>query len=1184
MKKLSAPKGRHQRRDKPMVKNQPSYLSKGIGNTLGAIRDVYKNGEDRSLLSLKTNNASADNITLSPNSSLFSHYTNEINVALTEYRNIGGINIIERSYEIELSLLNGSDRQAMILWDRTLSFMRSLFPDVQPIKFNQYSQKVTVPTIESDNFFIDIITRISSPVSQQVYIKIKYNDHKYTPLKNLPALTAINPKLLISLEVPIGDIKYEEAVSVAMEQSRVRWSFDIDLNTIPNLGLDKYIVIPPTELKIDPNQIVNARIDITSNEITSNNTIENRNTYDIEIELLDIDDKNVTTTHMHLLDVWAKLLSTMMNLDGEYTVITQRKQAIKEFNKIFTEVNPSESFDFKLPDKPVDLTQNDLSWDRSDDQNLPLFSTEGGYYISLKADGQRFYLYFSAVGIFLINIFNNVMTRIGELLPNEMVLVGTTLDVELLNKFDNFGFGKVMEGSKRYQILAFDMISVGEKDIRSNTYTMRHEKLVDFCSNFSKYKFSENVELHAKDIHWLPAPKTMGANAREEFQTNRILCNQWYNTVSKQIKENLNPDGKSFKTQKTGNITWNVDGLMFTPAELPYNTLVTIRNSERQVSTTKKFKIEMTIDFKVGQLKKGDIYTLLSANKTRLIEFRPRDVLQEDITQDELALYANKIVECEWVWLEENSRGKFKIIRVREDKLYPNPITQANDIFRLIKRPIKPEQFYQYTMYIMRNYHNRAKRFIINDLEAYTKKTVLLDLGSGRGGDRDKWTNLSKVYAVEPDEKNIKEFISREKKLLSIPSLNGDNTNLSYTQITNMLAIAKIPELTSNDDIEKSDLKITLINESAQNTDGLLDSKIPPYSADIITMFNILTFFWSSMDMVDSLLNTLSTFCKPDGHVALIAFDGSKYRETMGDSTRWKSNNVEIVSEIDENDKNKIWIKITDGIVRGQIEYLVDLDTFSDLMHARGFVLVNSYYLDQELLMTDEEMLFSSMSKVMIFKNGGNPNKIELGRKLQSFHQMLVNTKNVRALQTGDTPIKLISPSLAAANINSLYRFGSVGDGSCYIHSILRAFFKPYKTKNDDERHHFVKLLRGELADNYTTEIHHAVGNGFFHESKAPEFQYNNIKKLLRDVSSSIGHELMGYIGDQLDVNVYMMRGSVDAKPYKFAFADTNIKSHRKNIVLFWINDNHYETVGQMINKDTVQFVFPSDHPFIKNW
>jgi hypothetical protein len=61
--------------------------------------------------------------------------------------------------------------------------------------------------------------------------------------------------------------------------------------------------------------------------------------------------------------------------------------------------------------------------------------------------------------------------------------------------------------------------------------------------------------------------------------------------------------------------------------------------------------------------------------------------------------------------------------------------------------------------YLMRKYHNIIKKNLLTS--TIGRKTVILDIGTGQGGDVNKWKKASKVFCVEPEEQAISELRER---------------------------------------------------------------------------------------------------------------------------------------------------------------------------------------------------------------------------------------------------------------------------------------------------------------------------------------------------------------------------------------------------------------------------------------
>jgi predicted RNA methylase len=112
----------------------------------------------------------------------------------------------------------------------------------------------------------------------------------------------------------------------------------------------------------------------------------------------------------------------------------------------------------------------------------------------------------------------------------------------------------------------------------------------------------------------------------------------------------------------------------------------------------------------------------------------------------------------------DNSTNKFILFRPRLDKIDPNFITVAQNIWNDIKNPYTKEELLELLSPIVleeyREYQNTIKRGLI---EKYCKNKAVLDLGSGRGGDLGKYDSakVTHLWCIEPNPKNYTELLRR---------------------------------------------------------------------------------------------------------------------------------------------------------------------------------------------------------------------------------------------------------------------------------------------------------------------------------------------------------------------------------------------------------------------------------------
>lgn len=963
---------------------------------------------------------------------------------------------------------------------------------------------------------------------------------------------------------------------------------------------------------------------------------------------------SLSEAQLQLLDTWIKILYTVIDRTGVFLTTADRAAIIKEFNGTLKFAMPSLSG--QMVNRPKDLQIYDLAWlvpeqsetfmtmgnwDDTDDGNRrllkehrvfrPYFSIPGGFYVSLKADGTRYMLFIAETGIYLINPLSGLITQVtgnGTYRPHlRNITPGTIIDVEVIGDIRP-------EGTlDQYKMLAFDMLSNEGQDVRELSYTERLTTLQSWIDKIYSPNYTDNIIqansqarpsehaavgfdqlfiIRAKPVYRLPNLDAISAivNPDDRLLAARSLANEFFKILGSVAQESVysNPDLEGSRPQRTGPIEWYSDGAIVTPADRPYIDATDVFNQSKDsnYSLVRKWKINMTIDFKVARGTYGELtiftYHLRDPSHDRGgARFEEFDVSFAQLTSmgvgkihtrawngnvvltDDME---GKIIEFEWAYSEEFSDYAFVPYGDRSDRPKPNPAEIVADIWNLITDPITVDMLAGKTLTLMRRYHNRVKNIMLAELADRIDHGSILDIGSGQGGDANKWRSFSEVYAVEPNLADIREMLSRQDRQQKFEIAKDLSSKDKY--------YANRARLHARSRPSSKDSKIHPIHGLAQDLETL-KLKVPSTGVKAITMFNVLTFFYESKNSIQQLISTLKQFIVDGGYFYTIAFDGEMLMNTMrADPTnqfnvdgtelatldRIKTKNITI-EKVEDASCRKIWIKIEGGIVRGQYEYLVNAREFVQLMADEGFRLIEERYLDEEMLLSDEEYWFSGCFKLLKFRGYSNSIKRDLGPFLNSKLKSMEAAKVIEPLQPHDAPQRITSTQLSRLGINGLLRYGNPQDGSCYVHACLRAFLIPYKKLLDDQKQSTVTKLRRELAEAYTLEYHRTFGNGFFETSGLPAHRFETIKANLADAGFWIPSYMMPYIGDRLKVNVYVLRG-LGAEVYRFGESAAHIKPGRMNIVVYWINDSHFETVGLLIDNNQVQTVFGDDHPLIR--
>lgn len=213
--------------------------------------------------------------------------------------------------------------------------------------------------------------------------------------------------------------------------------------------------------------------------------------------------------------------------------------------------------------------------------------------------------------------------------------------------------------------------------------------------------------------------------------------------------------------------------------------------------------------------------------------------------------------------------------------------------------------------YLMRKYHNSVKREMLRKAIQGNKNTVILDIGTGQGGDFNKWNNASKVYCVDPNSESTDEMTQRHGIQSNIIVLN---TALK-------------------------DLNITLIND-----------KINVF----VAFFCMNLFKDKDWDMLSMLIKEKGA---PKCKLLAIAITNPK-----------DFNNNVFKVKLDIRNSDKYTINIKDTRIGDRTESTVKFEYFKKLMSSNNMVEVEEKRLDYDNFMTTEEKKLSSMYTKFVYR------------------------------------------------------------------------------------------------------------------------------------------------------------------------------------------------------------------------
>lgn len=177
----------------------------------------------------------------------------------------------------------------------------------------------------------------------------------------------------------------------------------------------------------------------------------------------------------------------------------------------------------------------------------------------------------------------------------------------------------------------------------------------------------------------------------------------------------------------------------------------------------------------------------------------------------------------------------------------------------------------------------------------------------------------------------------------------------------------------------------------------------------------------------------------------------------------------------------------------------------------------------------------------------------------------------------------------------NMIRIRTPTDGSCYFHSLAKAFFKPYiMGKIDDQpfdRKQFIKNLRKDLSkklalkvnleDPHSKTYYETLSKGELNKISAdmPEYSLESMQKELNS-SSAISHIYNEFISDQLDLDIYIL-DSENKDVYMTGTEDYLLYKNRRSVVLLYI-PGHFELVGILHSNKNIETLFYPNSEIIK--
>lgn len=349
--------------------------------------------------------------------------------------------------------------------------------------------------------------------------------------------------------------------------------------------------------------------------------------------------------------------------------------------------------------------------------------------------------------------------------------------------------------------------------------------------------------------------------------------------------------------------------------------------------------------------------------------------------------------------------------RTRDDKDHPNNLESAVDIWNDIHDPITDSFLRGLNFDRLFAQNNIVKRLM---LDAINPNSIVIDIGTGRGGDLGKYRKGAHVICVEPDPVNFAELKRR-------------HANLSPNEC----------------------IRFSLLGCGGEETEVImehLDKVLRGYPAAPITVVSMLslTFFWKNRELLDRFKNTLMA-CAYRRETTFVAYTigGRQFLSYINE----RGIQFEVGPLSIKYDSSKggvsipgtVTVKIDGQIVRGQDEYFVNLGDLRDVVKAtsRKPGLIEPYLTAEEKAYGETHVQWCG--KVKSFRY----------TKMSTLSSIVIGTESI--------------PEQAGSKLFGDY-IALPPDPDQYFGTFLLAVSNHYQNSDVEERSRMARALRDEFA------------------------------------------------------------------------------------------------------------------------
>lgn len=663
--------------------------------------------------------------------------------------------------------------------------------------------------------------------------------------------------------------------------------------------------------------------------------------------------------------------------------------------------------------------------------------------------------------------------------------------------------------------------------------------------------------------------------------------------------------------------SFKVDGIIYTPNNLGYfphfprpyelNPLYKYKNPR---DITMDFSIDWTATTSSGTLSSGIkklILRTFDETRQELVAFGGTtryplskvlvSLVSADGTIDISDIDVGAVVEFELDPLDPKLPSDPKwILRprlLRPDKSGPNKSDTILANWLALMSPLAESTLRGEDLKLAFAHHNEIKNQLYKRAASLIGRPSLslIGFGEGGGGDLMKVSRyFSKILAVEPDPDRRAEFLER---------LSGE------PQLRNLVNLVAARAQDTD-----------LIAEAVQDWFGRYDR------ADVGSFMLSATHLWQTAELLDSVVDTILESVSPTGVIILLFANGDIIEQEVDpiqiSSVGAQGGIIELHPPVSTNmtirdagarfvvgprPMESSWgrpveVKIEGSKTVDSNEYLVHIDDLTLRLAAHGFQMIAMDSANKERFMPTWNRQYCGLFSAVIYQGKSDPTS--LLPQVSPVPVPIVTTPVIPYRKGPLTNPLLMIPidrieSLACTWFQPLVRIGTIGEGSCLIHAVVKAFYLEYQsTISVKDRIDYVATVRRLLAQRLAQENPRAPGFLYWEtiangglvdqaitrirsgrmEEDPYDYTIEGLQRYIMNGSCSLGEEIIGFLSDVFQIDIHIMEASAVELYHLNSFYRVGVVQDSCVILALgqWdperqrASGSHYETIGQPLN------------------